>query len=56
MPWSFLYKRSKHMIEAVQRPQDLLGLLRLPVYFFLDLVVFLRAQFRLARGIGTNYW
>lgn len=56
VPWSFLYKRAGHMTANLHRPADWLRLVRLPAYFCLDLVVYLRAQYRLARGIGENYW
>ncbi|MDV7141184.1 glycosyltransferase [Tropicimonas sp. TH_r6] len=56
VPWHFLFKRSVRMIGAARSPRALLGLLRLPAYFLLDLIVFLRAQMRLAKGIGTDFW
>ena len=56
VPWSFLFKRARHMMAALRKPKDWLRLVRLPAYFCLDLIVYLRAQLRLARGIGENYW
>lgn len=56
VPWHFLFKRTTRMLRQVSRPADLARLVRLPVYFLLDFIVFLRAQMRLAKGIGTNFW
>lgn len=56
VPWSFLFKRARHMTANLRQPKDWLRLVRLPAYFCLDLIVYLRAQARLARGIGENYW
>ncbi len=56
VPWHFLFKRSKRILTGVRSSRDLPRVLRVPAYFLLDLIVFLRSQMRLARGIGTDFW
>ncbi len=56
VPWSFLFKRARYMMTNLRGAKDWLRLVRLPAYFCLDLIVYVRAQLKLARGIGENYW
>jgi hypothetical protein len=56
VPFHFAIKRVQH---ALSRPRDLLNpkrILVLTAGFGFDLIVYLRAQLSMARGIGVGHW
>ncbi|WP_207209867.1 glycosyltransferase family 2 protein, partial [Tropicimonas sp. IMCC6043] len=56
VPPHFLFKRTRNMLANLHRPRDFLRIPRIVAYFGLDLLVYLRAQLRMALGTGANFW
>lgn len=55
VPYSFLTKRIKNMFDGEQKP-SLKLLVRATLGFQFDLIVYLVASYKMARGNGAGYW
>ena len=56
VPLHFLIKRSQNLLRAPRRLLHPKGILLLVAGFGFDLIVYVLAQIRMARGTGAGHW
>tara|TARA_R110001599_G_scaffold209314_6_gene406476 strand:+ start:454 stop:1488 length:1035 start_codon:yes stop_codon:yes gene_type:complete len=56
VPWSFLFKRVNYSLSNTTKLLSLRAIFVLLAGFCFDLIVYLVAQYRMAKGKGIGYW